>query len=219
MNFHETFGVYPPARLRSRFDTYGNTCDSTQPSWLVRILPFIEERDQYSKWDLYGRFEDHPPAVRAFVPSIYVCPTRRTVQDAFTDNFYSEQEFVYPCGCALTEVIQVVSGAVGDYAGNHGDFTGGSYNGPFSYWRGGNGTGVIISSRPLCNGALAINWLDKIRSKDILDGLSHTFLAGEMHVPTGRLAQPPENGPIYNGKDLPAFGRIGGPGMPLARTR
>ena len=38
-----------------------------------------------------------------------------------------------------------------------------------------------------------------------------------MHVPTGRLAQPPENGPIYNGKDLPAFGRIGGPGMPLAR--
>jgi prepilin-type processing-associated H-X9-DG protein len=50
----------------------------------------------------------------------------------------------------------------------------------------------------------------------ILDGATNTFLAGEMHVPADRLAQIPENGPMYNGKDLPAFARIGGPGIPLA---
>lgn len=33
----------------------------------------------------------------------------------------------------------------------------------------------------------------------------------------GRFAQVPENGPIYNGRDLTAFARIGGPGAPLAR--
>ncbi|WP_442485790.1 H-X9-DG-CTERM domain-containing protein [Aeoliella sp. SH292] len=38
-----------------------------------------------------------------------------------------------------------------------------------------------------------------------------------MHIPQDRLAQVPENGPMYNGKDLPAFARIGGEGIPLAR--
>jgi hypothetical protein len=60
-------------------------------------------------------------------------------------------------------------------------------------------------------------WLDKISLKNVVDGASNTYLAGEMHIPAGRLAEPPENGPIYNGKDLPASARIGGPGIPLAR--
>lgn len=37
-----------------------------------------------------------------------------------------------------------------------------------------------------------------------------------MRVPAGRLAQVPENGPIYNGRDLVAFARIGGPSVPLS---
>jgi hypothetical protein len=64
---------------------------------------------------------------------------------------------------------------------------------------------------------LPAGWIDKVRHKDLLDGASKTFLVGEMHVPIGRVAQVPENGPIYNGLDLPAFARIGGPGVPLAR--
>jgi hypothetical protein len=114
-------------------------------------------------------------------------------------------------------LIDLLGGAVGDYAGNHGDFTGGAKGEPTDYYLGGNGTGVIISSRGLCTETFPIGWIDRIRHKHLTDGASKTFLAGEMHVPQGRLAEVPENGPLYNGRDLPAFARIGGPGISLAR--
>ncbi len=125
---------------------------------------------------------------------------------------------VYPCGCGGDQMVTLHSGAVGDYGGNHGDYTGGGSGGTTDYYLGGNGTGMIISSRPLCRDGMPAGWIDKIRHKDLLDGASKTFLAGEMHIPLGRLAQIPENGPIYNGLDLPAFARVGAPGIPLART-
>ncbi len=40
--FHESHQAFPPARLQSRDpDTY--VCETTQPTWLVRILPYLEE--------------------------------------------------------------------------------------------------------------------------------------------------------------------------------
>jgi type II secretory pathway pseudopilin PulG len=217
LQFHETHQAFPPARLQSREpDTY--ICETTQPTWLVRILPFLEESSQYTRWNLYAPFEHHPREVREFVPAVYVCPTRRSIDQAVANAGAVEQTVTYPCGCSGTILIDLISGAVGDYAGNHGDYTGGSNGEITDYYLGGNGTGVIISSRPICRGELPSGWLDKVRHKDLLDGASKTFLAGEMHVPAGRLAEVPENGPIYNGVDLPAFARIGGPGISLARS-
>jgi prepilin-type N-terminal cleavage/methylation domain-containing protein len=214
--FHESHQAFPPARLQSRDpDTY--VCETTQPTWLVRILPYLEESSQYSRWNLYAPFEHHPREVREFIPAVYVCPTRRSIDQALANAGAVEQTVTYPCGCSGTILIDLISGAVGDYAGNHGDYTGGSKGEITDYYLGGNGTGVIISSRPICRGELPSGWLDKVRHKDLLDGASKTFLAGEMHVPAGRLAEVPENGPIYNGVDLPAFARIGGPGIALAR--
>lgn len=114
--------------------------------------------------------------------------------------------------------MTLIGGAVGDYGGNHGDFTGGTNGVETDYYLGGNGTGVIISSHARCRSGMPAGWIDKIRDKDLIDGASKTFLAGEMHIPLGRVAQVPENGPIYNGLDLPAFARIGGPGIPIARA-
>ena len=37
------------------------------------------------------------------------------------------QTVTYPCGCGGEETIELMGGAVGDYGGNHGDYTGGSY--------------------------------------------------------------------------------------------
>jgi prepilin-type N-terminal cleavage/methylation domain-containing protein len=216
LQFHDIYQAFPPARLKSRGYS-SEICETTQPSWLVRILPFLEEASEFERWKVYEPFEYHPRAVREFVPAVYVCPTRRSVQDAVAGSGVEEQTVTYPCGCSGTVYIDLISGAVGDYAGNHGDFTGGSKGEETDYWLGGNGTGVIISSRPLCRQELPADWIDKIRYKHLLDGMSKTFVAGEMHVPFGRLADVPENGPIYNGLDLPAFARIGGPGIGLAR--
>lgn len=215
--FYDSNSAFPPARLRARNDYDENACESSQPSWLVRILPFLEEANMASDWDIYDDFGNHDATIREQVPSIYICPSRRGIDQAVVPSGEYAQEFSYPCGCNSSHQVKFISGAVGDYAANHGDFTGGSYGEEYSYWRGGNGTGVIISSRPLCREERPTGWIDKVRMKDIVDGLSHTALAGEMHIPHGRLSQPPENGPMYNGSDLPAFARIGGPGIGLAR--
>ena len=36
-----------------------------------------------------------------------------------------------------------------------------------------------------------------------------------MHIPNGSLNQTPANGPLYNGRELVAHSRIGGPGVPI----
>lgn len=218
LNYEHAMKVFPPARLRSR-DDWGDHkgCESTQPSWMVRILPFIESSNAYSRWNLYESFEFHDDATREMVGSVFVCPSRRTVEQARIESAEVEMEFTYGCGCSGSEIVTLTGGAVTDYGGNHGDFTGGSDDWMYAYWRGGNGTGVIISSEPVCGESGPINWENRISHKDIVDGVSNTFLVGEMHIPFGRLAQVPENGPMYNGRDLPAFARIGGPEVPLAR--
>jgi prepilin-type N-terminal cleavage/methylation domain-containing protein len=215
LQFHDSHAAFPPARLKTR-SYFEVACETTQPSWLVRIMPFLEESSQFSRWNVNGAYEEHPDDVRESVPSVYICPTRRQISEAKIASATITQTVTYPCGCGGEETIELVGGAVGDYGGNHGDYTGGSYGDETDYWRGGNGTGVIFSSRPMCREGNPSGWLDKVRHKNLVDGASKTFLAGEMHIPAGRLAEVPENGPIYNGNDLPAFARIGGPGIPLA---
>lgn len=39
-----------------------------------------------------------------------------------------------------------------------------------------------------------------------------------MHIPKGGLNQTPFNGPLYNGTELVAHSRIGGPGVPILST-
>lgn len=217
LQFHDSYLAFPPARLRARNDYSYDACETNQPSWLVRIMPFLEEQSMASQWDLYGDFESHDPTLREYVSPVYICPSRRGIEQAVVSAGEFDQDVTFPCGCNSSYNVKFFSGAVGDYGGNHGDFTGGSYGEEYSYWRGGNGTGVIISSRPICRENRPTGWLDKIQMKDLIDGVSHTAMAGEMHVPEGQLGVPPANGPMYNGEDLPAFARIGGPGIGLAR--
>lgn len=220
LHHHDALLAFPPARLRSRNDYAIDACESNQPSWLVRIMPYLEQQNAASQWNIYGEYESHEANVREHVPASYVCPTRRTVNEAVFPGGWRRYEVVFPCGCSSLEMVNLVSGGMGDYGGNHGDYTGGDYGDELSYWRGGNGTGVIISSRPRCNDNGPTNWVDKIRMSDLVDGASKTALAGEMHIPLGRLAEFPEDGPMYNGNDmhLRAFARIGGQGAPLARS-
>lgn len=62
-------------------------------------------------------------------------------------------------------------------------------------------------------------WKEKITFASISDGSSNTFLAGELHIPEGQINVTPFNGPIYNGKELVAHSRLGGPGIPILAPR
>lgn len=111
-----------------------------------------------------------------------------------------------------------VAGALGDYAGNHGDLSPGATGEPTSFYFGGNGTGVLIASRATCAEGKPLAWVDRIRIHDVTDGLSNTFLAGERHVPASRLGMLPDDGSIYDGNAFSYASRLAGPGAHLARN-
>ena len=215
LSFESANEAFPPARLfpkQNAFAPYDQGAD--RPSWLARILPFVEQWGLASQWDFSMAYGDHPKEVVSQAIDIFVCPSRRTIDNAAAPDGTQEIEVFAPCGCGGIMTVQVVGGATGDYAGNHGDLSPGSIGADTDYYFGGNGTGVIISSQAI-NRSGHLEWLDKVEHSSIIDGTSNTSLAGELHVIPENLNKVPFNGPIYNGEDLAAFARVGGPGVPI----
>jgi hypothetical protein len=101
---------------------------------------------------------------------------------------------------------QQYPGVLGDYAANGGQFAG------------------AIVDNPLCNGVMCqANWQitndqlveseSQTRLRDILDGTSNTFLAGEKHVPQSKYGQSGPSwgdGAIFNGDFPRNYNRIAG---------
>jgi prepilin-type N-terminal cleavage/methylation domain-containing protein len=217
--FHDTQGAYPPARLVERptgEDPPFLKAGGEHPTWFVRILPYLEQEAAFRQWDCSLPYQNHPDAARQFVVPTYLCPSRRGVGDAVCAST-NGPPIVLPCGCTFPGK-PIAGGATGDYAGNHGDLSPGTSGLPTDFQWGGNGTGVIISSRGYSVNNVPIRWYDKVRVHDVTDGVSNTFLIGEMHVPLGKLNQPPDNGPIYDGSRFYHMSRVGGPGVPLAQN-
>jgi len=224
--FHETYDAYPPARYQPRpGDPPGLDCGGDQTTWLVRIMPFLEQSAAEDRWDYSQPYANHPQSVREGTFSVYTCPSRRSPADAVGDGLLTATTTTWitvACGCKIpvtTTGSTILSGAVGDYGGNHGDLSPGSFGLPTDFYYGGNGTGVIISSRARCNGTVPRDWVDRIAHKDVTDGLSNTFLAGEMHVPIGKLGKSPEDAFIFNGDHVFNFSRVGGPTVPIVSDK
>lgn len=216
--FVEANRAFPPARLEPRLDAAGPfACGGRHPSWFVRILPFVEQAAAFEGWDVNRRYGDHAEELRSHVVATFICPARRSPNEAQAPRTMLSMSQKLPCGCGSVRQIIRQGGAVGDYAANHGDPSPGAVGGPGDFFLGGNGTGVIISSQARCIGGEPVTWLDRIALADVEDGASNTALAGELHVQPDLVNTQPFNGPLYNGEDLAAFARVGGPGVPLAR--
>ena len=222
--FHDTLRAFPPARYQPRPDAVPErSCGGSETTWLVRIMPFLEQKAAENRWDYAVAYADHADEVRKFTLATYCCPSRRSADEAVGHGIVSGTATTWittPCGCRIpitTAGAQSVNGAVGDYGGNHGDLSPGSFGLPSDFYYGGNGTGVIISSHARCNSNIPLDWADKVRMKDVTDGLSNTFLAGEMHVPLGKLGQSPEDAFIFNGDHVFNSTRVGGPTVPIVQ--
>lgn len=220
-SFHDVYSAFPPARLildlpRSQNDD-ATRYAMDEASWLVRLLPFIEQSALHSLWDEYEPYGLNPAEARNQAVSVFLCPDRHDISNAVAPD--SIIKITAPCGCPAG-VQFAPGGAVSDYVANHGDLTPGAVNLPTDFYWGGNGTGVIISSRPAgTESEKRRDWQDKIRFADISDGSSNTLLIGESHVPRDEDLKTPFNGPAYYGRHLTNYARIGGPGIPLAHSR
>ena len=220
--FHDARKAYPPARYQPRpGDAAEMACGGSETTWLVRIMPFVEQTAAEQRWDYSKAYSDHVEEVRKFTIPAFCCPSRRSVSDAVGEGLLAGSSTTWvtlPCGCrypVTTSGSTLASGAVGDYGGNQGDLSPGSSGLPTDFYFGGNGTGTIISSRARCNGAQPMDWVDRVRQRDVTDGLSNTFVSGEMHVPMGKLRQTPGDAFIFNGDNVFNLARVGGPTMPL----
>ena len=114
-NYHDAFKVFPPGQIASFYqvDTIGNYVDprearnyvagtntpfqvgSQGTSWLVHILPMIEQGPLYKAWDFRGNVRQNgelPPLFRdvdgnsVLPPKVeiksFYCPSRRQIMDA-----------------------------------------------------------------------------------------------------------------------------------------
>ena len=222
--FHDTFGAYPPARYQPKPNAPVDlACGGEETTWLVRIMPFVEQKGAEARWDYSVKYADHSADVRSFTLPVYSCPSRRSASEAVGQGLLSgttTQWIVLPCGCRVpvsSSGSQSAAGAVGDYGGNHGDLSPGSFGLPSDFYYGGNGTGVIISSHAKCRSQIPLDWADRIKHRDVTDGLSNTLLAGEMHVPIGKLGQSPQDAFIFNGDHVFNSTRVGGPTVPIVQ--
>lgn len=219
--FHDANNAFPPARLIVNDiqipDSEGVIRGLDEPTWLVRILPQIEQTNLHNLWDEYLPYTKQNPETRTHAASLFLCPDRHSGSTAVVPDLVVD--ITFPCGCSGGTQLSP-GGPLADYAANHGDLSPGATGELSDFYWGGNGTGVIISSRPKTDSAGKIlpGWIDRIQMRDVTDGLSNTVMVGELHIPRGELSRAPYNGPAYYGRHLTHFARIGGPGVPLAHS-
>jgi type II secretory pathway pseudopilin PulG len=222
-SFHDTYGAFPPARIidnetrpSSPFGSTGFSPGLDEPSWPVRLMPYIDQQNLAKLWEVDVAFGYHDEAIRSQVVSTFLCPNSHSADQARVPD--QTVEIKFPCGCG-GGTQNVPGGAIIDYVCNHGDTSPGATGASTDFYWGGNGTGVIISSRPIrFQNKVTRDWLDKVKMADIIDGSANTILLGEPHVPLGEKNRTPYNGPGYLGRHLTHFARIGGPGIPLAHN-
>ncbi|TVQ04357.1 MAG: DUF1559 domain-containing protein [Planctomycetaceae bacterium] len=220
---HDAMGYLPPARYQPGMTPpSGQDCGADSPTWLVRLMPYLEQAAAADQWNLRAAWHSHPQEVREFLPDLFLCPSRRAGTRPIGESgaAASDEPRRLPCGCIVgggTGAAGIsVTGALGDYAGNHGDLTPGAVGAASDYYFGGNGTGTIISVRPRCRLDLPVEPSDRIKFASVTDGQSNTFLFGEKHVSLQMLGQFPDDSPVYDGEHLPASARLAGPGLRLA---
>jgi len=193
-SFHDTHQAFPPARLVETVvrtpDDLAQTYGLDEPSWVVRLLPFVEQDNQHRLWDESKPLGYQQTEARTTAVQLFLCPERNAGANAVIPDEVITN--VFPCGCTGGSQL-IPGGAIVDYVANHGDPSPGISGALTDFYWGGRGTGVIVSSRPILdeNGITQPGWKDRVAMRDVSDGLSNTVLIGEPHVPRGELAKVP----------------------------
>jgi prepilin-type N-terminal cleavage/methylation domain-containing protein len=214
-SYHDATRQLPPVRIAGA-DGWA--------TWFVLILPYIEQGNVMTGWNIALKSSAQLPAVRQAQVPIYFCPSRRG-PGAFSiaENFDSADDtpppdFTMKAGLTLQTRFSAANnppGAVGDYAACVGDFRGSANNPNSPQWFNANANGALIMGT---DNRTAPNTKSNTKISSIVDGTSNTFLAGEKHVPLGTFGHlKVGDGSVYSGAWTSFSGRVAGLEDPLAR--
>ncbi len=83
-------------------------------SWMVIILPYMEQQTVYRRWDMAKTYYDQPDVARLALLENYFCPTRRSPTDLPTQSLSGDVNSRGPANGPN------VPGALSDYAASIG---------------------------------------------------------------------------------------------------
>jgi type II secretory pathway pseudopilin PulG len=202
-NHHDANGTLPAA-------FFGGSGFGT---WMVLIMPYLEESTEYNLWDRDLRYYYQTDAARGVQVPEYFCPSRRGPPQLSMhgDDRLGPNE----------------AGSLSDYACSVSDRQG-TYNGqdinkddsPYI-----NGYGAMIAAfngRLSGDGRYYTDWHSRTTLDKITDGTSNTLMVGEKHVhPDGMglnrmFSTWQYDNSCYNGDSPFSSARVAGPGYPIA---
>src|SRR6184192_969420 len=71
-NFADTRGWLPPSRVSND----GSDANQNWLTWAVIMLPYVEQQNYFSQWDVTMAYELHSPNVTRQGVPVYFCPSR-----------------------------------------------------------------------------------------------------------------------------------------------
>ncbi len=183
-NFHDTYQTIPYTRLDTRETAF------------VTLLPFLEQRNHFDKWDMKLEYYTQTQEVREKTFKFYLCPSRQRPTLLSLPDTDKHQNGSVPH----------TPGGVGDYATNCG-----APPGVADYYPGMSTPTVTELDR--ANGPFWYKGPPYLKFANVTDGLSNVVFIGEKHV---RKRFEFNDGSIWNGDHGSSFKQLG-TGAPIAR--